>query len=258
MFISKRGGAIRGFSSDEFVQILRTSEELGVSPIQMAEAASYSYAMVARSSLGLSSKDAILTVLISDSLAGCIALGTLRHLFNSGANGNVFLVGTTLEHISADLAVFIQPLLNCGVSVQACNNFSDIAALRTSLESSHAALCGLASTTFAQQLQKDITDLLNELSTPIHSVIAPLGINWDTGTGTDPIFSSTTLSIGVPLTGLETSRESVGRHYLCDISIPKRVFDDRGEDFTHTFSEQPITQLFVEGEIKKSEKAPAQ
>lgn len=254
MFITKRGGLVRGYSSEEFNLLVQQSEDLGVSTIQMAEAASYSYAMVSRSSLGLSCKDASLTVIVTDSLPGCVALGTLRHLFNNGAIGKVFLVGTTLEAIGSDLASFIQPLICCGLIVHPCTGFADIALLRTAAESSHTVLSGCIDTNLPKQLLKDVTDLLNELSTPIHSVLTPLGVHGDTGVALDPVYSATTLSLGVPLIGLEHAREAIGRHYLCDISLSRKVFDDRQEDLTDLFSEQPITQIFLESEVKKLEK----
>jgi hypothetical protein len=254
MFITKRGGLVRGYSTEEFQLLIQRSEDLGVSMIQMAEAASYSFAMVARSSLGLSCKDASITAIVTDSFPGCVALGTLRHLFNNGSTGKVFLLGATLEAVGADLASFIQPLISCGLLVQPCTGFADIALLRTAVESSHTILSGCTEINLTKQHLKDVTDLLNELSTPIHSVLTPLGVHGDTGVAPDPVYSATTLSLGVPLMGLESAREAVGRHYLCDLSIPRKVFDDRQEDLTDLFSEQPITQIYIESEVRKLEK----
>ena len=87
--------------------------------------------------------------------------------------------------------------------------------------------------------------VLNECQTPVHSVDAPLGINVDSGApGADPLYSSSTLSLGVPFVGLADGNEYVGRHYVCDISATRALYtQDSGDDLGWLFAEQPVTQI---------------
>jgi hypothetical protein len=90
-----------------------------------------------------------------------------------------------------------------------------------------------------------IVNTLNEASTPVHAIEAPPGLNVDTGVPSSvQLFASSTLSLGIPLTGLHAGSELVGRHYVCDISLPLSMWRSFGVELAPLFAEQPVVQLF--------------
>jgi hypothetical protein len=90
-----------------------------------------------------------------------------------------------------------------------------------------------------------IIGVLNEGRTPVHAVELPGGIDPNSGKalGTS-LFASSTLSLGAPLAGLSAGRDRVGRHYVCDVSLSKDLFDRAGVPWSPIFAEQPVVQIF--------------
>ena len=242
-FRTDSGTPVPGASSQQLAQIRAAlHSDYGVLPCQIAEAASYSMAMVVRYALGLSAAGGEVCGLITDSLSGWIALATLRHLATSGARPVAVLIG---DGGSDDLERQLIPLLKMGVAVSRVDNPGDIELLNDIVAQSHNVLCGLYQPGLGLGSDlKRIVDILNELSTPIHAIELPLGVDPDSGKVlAGPLFASSTLSIGLPLNGLFAGREYAGRHYLCDSSLPEQLLSEHALQMPILFAEQPVIRI---------------
>jgi NAD(P)H-hydrate repair Nnr-like enzyme with NAD(P)H-hydrate epimerase domain len=237
-FKSKNGKEFAGFSVEAIADLQKNLYDLGISPLQVAEAASYSMAMVVRYALGLSATGGRVCALVGDSIAGAVALATLRHLVNAGAEGLILTVSKEAKLLVPQLA----PLSKMGVPLEvlsAATSLGEIAA------SCHNVIFGLFGTTGADSLLQEIVSVLNEQQTPIHTIEAPLGLDLQTGAvSRQALFASSTLSLGAPYSALNPGQECVGRHYLCDISFTQAMYQKYGDDLSPLFAEQPVTQIF--------------
>lgn len=226
-----------------------------ISQDQTIEAASYSMAMVVRYALGLSAQDGISLGVISDNEAGCIVAATLRHLENGGARTQVFIlgeIGQSLDSLSPLLMKHLNPLIAMGVPVGFLIKHLPPHDFRLQLEQSHNVLCALADEDSSRI--RFLIDALNDSPTPSHSVTGPPGVNLETGLPTaHPLFSSSTLSLGLPLSGLHKGNEFVGRHYVCDISLPQKLLKENDINCPILFSEQPVQQIFTEDPTAQKE-----
>ena len=221
----------------------RLIDELGISRVQRIEAASYSMAMVVRYALGLSATGGKVTALVGDSLAGGVALATLRHLVNAGAEGCVLCLSPIAE-LSPVLREQLAPLERMNVSITHCTDAAPGSSTHTTIESSHNVIVGLFEASETNALLGPLVTLLNELHTPAHAIEAPLGVDPGTGAAATPLFASSTLSLGAPLVGLSAGGEYVGRHYLCDISATADIYRQSATaNLTSLFAEQPIVQI---------------
>lgn len=246
MFKTKAGLELPGISSND-LQKIRTAllEEIGLTYPQLTEAASYSMAMVVRFALGLSAAGGKVACIFDDTLTGWIALATTRHLMNAGSNAELIFIGDA-EHPSPDLELQIAPFNAVGQSLTVWTSPDQNSAIASILETCHNSLCGyyklgVAVTPFEQQ----INEMLNELTTPIYTIEAPPGIDADTGKSQgSPLYASCTLSLGAPLIGLAGS-DYVGRHYVCDLSIPPGLYRTAGMDLSPIFADQPVQQIFA-------------
>jgi NAD(P)H-hydrate repair Nnr-like enzyme with NAD(P)H-hydrate epimerase domain len=243
-YLSKSGVPVSGITPSAFEKLLgELQREYGVSLTQIVESASYSMAMVVRAALGLSAAGGRICALATDSLPGWIALATLRHLANGGADPLVVLVTPPAE-VSAELDRQLKPLGKMGVPIfdwAPSGNEQDLARL---LESCHNCILGVGYTVVESGFAKPLIDLLSDLPTPVHCIQTPLGIDPTSGTARgSALFASSTLSLGIPFHGLSTAREHVGRHYVCDISLARQQYRDAGQDLTLLFADQPVVQL---------------
>ncbi len=218
--------------------------EYGLIPAQLTEASSYSMAMVVRYALGLFAKDGKVAVLVNNSLCGAVALGTLRHLVNAGAEGTVIIVEESKA--SPDLELQLNAISKLSVEIEYWSRSNDSERLLKKLGSCHNMLLGLfRPNLIISPILAELIDGINDLATPIHTLDAPLGLDIESGKAGDKIiFASSTLSLGAPLTGLYAGSEYVGRHYLCDLSIPRKLYSKYGADLSPLFSEQPVLQIF--------------
>ncbi|MEZ4754219.1 MAG: NAD(P)H-hydrate epimerase [Bdellovibrionota bacterium] len=242
VFTTKAGLKFPGFKAAtvfEMQQALLT--ELHISELQTCEAASYSLAMVVRFALGLSADGGAVTAVVDNTLAGCVVLGTARHLRNAGAVCHIICLNNPAES-SEIFQRFLKPLEIMKVDITQLGISTSIEDLSAKAANSHNALLGVYGSSNSQ-IPK-IADSLNELSTPIHCVSCPPGIDPDTGSVLNsPLFASSTLSLGAPFQGLNLGRDYVGRHYICDVSIPAEVYLRNGFDLSGLFSEQPVSQI---------------
>lgn len=220
--------------------------EFAISAAQIAEAASYSMAMVVRYALGLNANEGRITTFAADTLDGLIALATIRHLVNAGCSTQVFIVDPLGKAESPELAQQLTPLRRLGVAIDTLRYPHQISRWQSVVGLSHNAILGLADLEASEStLAPAIIDSLNETRTPVHSVDAPYGLDLDSGTpGAATLFSSSTLSLGLPYRGLFYGHTHVGRHYVCDISLPRPLYEAAGYNLAPLFAEQPVVQIY--------------
>ena len=254
VFTTKAGLRFPGFT-ESTLKDMRSAlrKELFISEIQTCEAASYSLAMVVRFALGLSAEGGAVVAVVDDCLAGQIVLGTVRHLRNAGAVCDVVCLNDPNES-SGTFSQLLKPLEIMKVEIKQLGSGYSIQDMSARAADSHNVLHGLFGSSHPEV--GNVSEALNELSTPIHTIDCPTGIDPDTGQSIkSPLFASSTLSLGAPLQGLNKGRDYVGRHYLCDISIPREVYLRGGFDLAPLFAEQPVVQIlpYSPEEEEKSE-----
>lgn len=255
VFKDKRGIEFPGVKCDAMRGIRSELRDgLKLSDLQIAEGAGYSLAMVVRYALGLDASDGDVSLLIRNGLPGMVTLAGARHLKNAGCSIEIILIDPP-EHLDTAMHDLLAPLLAMGSPVhQAAALFAD-ETLKGRLASCHNAISGLFSIDapdFAERTA--LTEMLNDIRTPVHVVECPSGIDPDSGAViTPPLYASSTLSLGLPLSGLLTGNEYVGRHYLCDISIPRAIYQRSQITSTTLFSEQPVIQIFPAQMLQQTE-----
>lgn len=246
-FQTKQGVHFNGVSTAQ-LNALRNElrDEYGILPIQTIEAASYSMAMVVRFALGLSAAGGKVCAVAKDSLAGCVALATVRHLVNAGANAQVLLLVEDPTQISAELTRQVAPLKKLQVPLPDLGAVSEIDGFTEFLSSAHNVIFGtFAQETIGDEFVQGLSDLLNEERTPVHCIEAPAGVDPDSGAAlATPLYASSTLSLGAPFAGLYAGRDYVGRHYLCDVSASAQLYrKHQCDDLSGFFSDQPVVQI---------------
>ncbi len=246
-FKTKNGIELGGFSPASLSAMHQDLAELGIEPTQIAEAASYSMAMVVRYALGLSATGGKVCALVGDSLAGAVALATMRHLVNAGADGSALLVfDPTIA--GPETKRQLTPLSHMGVPIEWCRESHTGSAAHAIISASHNVIFGLFGLSLADPVIAGCVTMLNEQQTPVHAIEAPLGVDLENGAhGPAALFASSTLSLGAPYAGLNPGRDCVGRHYLCDISITREIYAKHGEDLSALFAQQPVTQILPVG-----------
>jgi len=237
-FHDAEGRCFNGANAAHFSSLLSLAEtKCGLSSLVFEECAAFSIAMVARAALGLTGAESKIHVFVDDSLFGLATLGAVRHLVNAGGVASVFLEkqnSATKRHINI--------LEYMGVSFPSLNEFKQY------LDDSHLSLSALSS-----KPDSNILDIYTDSATPIHTVGLPIGADPDSGNGS-LIFSSSTISLGIPFFGLRNATEHAGRLYLCDLSIPGKVYDEASvNNVTSLFHSQPVVQIFPLSEEKLTE-----
>lgn len=243
-----------GVSAAQYGELLKElSVDFGISSEQIAEAASYSWSMVIRVALGLTASGAHLTAILTDSLAGCCAAATVRHLTNAGTNCSVIILGANKER-SPQLSRQLLPLERTEIPLETWETPEQAQNLSERLEDYHAVICGLyhhdseaACSTLEATIVETLCDQLNESQAPVHCLQLPTGVDANLGTRRGkPLFASSTLSLGLALEGLHSGHEFAGRHYLCDISFPPQLYKQTAPNLGGLFAEQPVLQIFPE------------
>jgi len=201
-------------------------------------------AMVVRYALGLSAAGGEVTLVVGDTISGQIALATARHLVHGGALTHIFVLSASPD-LSPDFEKQKLALEALGMASSLHPPAGIPEDMEEAVSRSHNVICGLSGVPV--EGLGDLLDLLNDSPTPVHTVESPIGIDLTTGTvkGT-PLFASSTLSLGVPLSGLKTGKDLVGRHYIADISLPSSLLAEYGIPFPTLFSEQPVQQILSE------------
>lgn len=211
--------------------------EYGLVPPQVAEGAAYSLSMVLRYSLGLSSAQAQLAMVVGNGLAGLVVLAAARQMQNAGAKVKVVIPGGGLD---GDLIAAVNSAQRMGVEVFNEGEFA------TALGAVHAVVLGIVDISAGETAKcEEVVEFLNESSIPVHCVDVPPGVDLGTGQlGPSPIYAASTIAVGAPLAALYAAREVAGRTYVCDISIPKALYKIANTDLGQIFTEQPVQQIF--------------
>lgn len=240
-FHDAEGRCFDGLTIEKKSILFSQTEKLsGITKSKMIEAASFSLAMVIRYALGLNAKDGNLAVIVTDSLAGAVALAGARHLKNAGAVPTIYLLETpTSDSMLAEINI------HSFLETEIITEGMVIHELESRIHTYHNILLGVYD---GNEKQKDVStliELLNDASTPIHCVDGVPGIDPDSGAASkDKIFASSTLSLGAPYKGFKKAKEYVGRHYVCDLSIPKKLYKEVGHELNELFNSQPVVQIF--------------
>ncbi len=245
MFQTKAGLQIPGISSKDLLALRSTlQEDYGLTLAQIVEACSYSMAMVVRFALGLSASGGRVACVFDDTLTGLIGIATVRHLINGGGEAELIFIGD-IETASPDLELQLRPLDRMGQSLTLWKSVDDNHHIASILQSCHNSLCGyyeLGRT--PSPFENNINELFNELTTPIYAIESPPGLDPDTGKRNgSALYASCTMSLGAPLQGLLVGSENVGRHYVCDISFTKELYEKVGMDLREVFADQPVQQI---------------
>lgn len=246
LFHTKSGVAFPGVSLSALAGMRKALfEHYGLSMEQAAEGAAFSMAMVARSALALSAKDAMICVLASDTLSGGVVVAALRHIVCAGGQGHVCAIGSP-SSFSASFERQLAILDKMGVPIDAWDSEEKAAEFSDLLSASHAAMLGLFEPLRPlSNVERSVISALNESTVPVHTIDCPAGVDPETGASDgSPIFASSTLSLGSPLLGLNPGSEYVGRHYLCDISFDASIYRLGGMNLCSLFAEQPVIQIF--------------
>lgn len=244
-FQSKSGVAIGTVTPGQHIAMLQElTDTFGLRWPQICEAAGYSFTMVVRYALGLSAQGGKVVALASECLAGWVALAAARQLANAGATLHVVLVLDPGKS-SPELEAQVHTLQQMGVPVEHWSFRQDVEQFASLIEESHNVLCGLhGHPEDVHTVVEAYSAILNELSTPVHCVLCPPGVEAESGTlAANALVASSTLSLGAPLSGLFYAQENAGRHYIADISCPVSLYEKLGLTAGTLFAEQPVTQL---------------
>ncbi len=246
-FKTKAGRLFSGFSRDSLQSMHAELEsEFALNKDIVAEAASYSMAMVVRFALGLTASGGKVCSVAKDTLAGYVALATIRHLVNAGVEAQVLLLLDEGAQVSPELTRQVTALEKIGVTLPDPGNAAEMDAFTEFLKNSHNIIFGVYSPNApADEFITAVSELLNEERTPVHCIEAPPGLNVDDGTAVPgALYASSTLSLGAPMRGLNKGKDFVGRHYVCDVSFSRALYTKYGADLTELFAEQPVVQIF--------------
>lgn len=246
-FRTEDGTQVPGVSGERFEALLsELHSSVGVLPVQSVEAASFSLAMVVRVALGLSGEGARVGIAYSDTLTGWIALATARHLINSGGSCPLLPLGSW-EGESSELVCQMSSLRSiCDEHLPPVTEIGG-EDLKNFFNGLHALIVASYDPLKMTHMgDASLFGILNDLQLPIHSIGLPYGVNPVDGTrAPNALLASTTISLGVPLGALSLANEFVGRHYLCDFSFPRALYQrELGGDVGVLFAKQPVIQLF--------------
>jgi NAD(P)H-hydrate repair Nnr-like enzyme with NAD(P)H-hydrate epimerase domain len=246
---SVNGLEVPGVTPAQFEHLINELEStFFVSLTQVIEAAAYSLSMVVRHALGLSAQGGIISIIASNSIPGLVALQSARYLCHAGAAVHVVTLDGEDTAQPKTISLFQtakQSLDALGVVLIDINSVNRLRSWAvTGCEHSQHILIGCGKNASLKYLPA--LSLLNEAICPVHCVQLPPGTDGNTGATTEgAIFASSTLSLGVPLNGLATARDRVGRHYICDISLPTFLHDEHGVRKA-LFHDQPVQTLLFE------------
>jgi NAD(P)H-hydrate repair Nnr-like enzyme with NAD(P)H-hydrate epimerase domain len=204
--------------------------------------------MVVRHALGLSAQGGIISIIASNSIPGLVGLQSARYLSHAGAAVHVITLDSEDERQSKVTSLFQNAKLSLEALGIVIVDINSVQRLRmwavTGCERSQHILIGCGTNASLKYLSG--LSLLNEAICPVHCVQLPPGTHGNTGASTEgAIFASSTLSLGVPLNGLANARDRVGRHYVCDISLPTMLTDEHGLHKA-LFHDQPVQTLLFE------------
>ena len=228
-------------------------EQYHLTPTTLAEGPAYSLAMVVRYALGLSAKGGLICGMVRDTFAGSVAINCLRHLKNAGSDVAILVLGHSEEDSLVNINESLHSAKAYGMNIEYWNKDAQNELVVDIIQECHNIIFGAADISRPQEgsSQRDpfldsCVAILNELSTPVHCVLAPSGVNLETGElEGERLFASSTMALGAPLGPLLQQQDLLGRLYVSDISLPRSFYSDVSEDFPILFDEQPIIPLQI-------------
>jgi hypothetical protein len=222
-------------------------DHYGITVTQSIEAASFSLAMVVRYALGLSATGGKVAAIVAPCFAGGVVLAGMRHLVNAGCQGIILEIpGNEPNRKVADsYAHQLSILEKMGVPKVLWESHLPLEPFHEALVDMHNVIFGVTKGSPTDgQLVDRVSNLMNEIRTPVHCVECPWGLNTATlSLEGVTLYASSTLSCGAVLEGLYQFRDYVGRHYICDLSIPETLTAPHEPGLNHLFSEQPVLQI---------------
>lgn len=237
-------------------------EKYHLNPSILAEGPAYSLAMVVRYALGLSAKGGLICGMVRDTFAGSIAINCLRHLKNAGSDVAILVLGHSEEDSLLNINESLRGAKAYGMNIEYWNKDEQNALVIDIVQECHNIIFGAADISRSKRGSPQVDPfldscvaILNELSTPVHCVLAPSGVNLETGElEGERLFASSTMALGAPLTSLLQQQDLLGRLYVSDLSLPRNFYSELSEDFPILFDEQPIIPLHIrQGESEYDE-----
>ncbi len=231
---------VTGVSRETLMQLrARLQEEYSVSPLDVAQGAGYSIALVMRQALGLSCDGGNVVVFANETFSSLVTLTTLRHLTNGGCTGKIIFTCDPTR-VAGELERAAAPLEKAGIQLDHISCYNDGESLAETLNQSHAVLCGLSSLDQGlDATEETLIDILNELTAPVHCVDLPCGF---AGQG-KRLYASSTTAIGLPLQELYKQRDYTGRLYLADGGLPRPLLESMNLWHGAYFGDQPVVPL---------------
>jgi len=204
--------------------------------------AAFCAAMVVRSGLGLTARNATVHGIVAPSIEGAIVAATLRHLHHGGCDVSVTILENNSEipEFTTEIAALVplEIILNTKSASNANTTFSDGFNLSPLWQ---AILVGVP---LEHTFPSRFSAVINDSPIAVHSVGISSGVNPVDGTASsEALCSATTLALGLPTTGNILAPNWTGRLYVADISIPQPLIQQFGYDIGEPFSEQPVQQL---------------
>lgn len=243
-FLTQSGDVVPACSWETWSRALQELQACGLTPLQMVEACGFSAAMVIRFALGLSSSGGAVTALASDSFFGWVTLACARHLLNGGASVNLVMIPgrRAASEPSQRLLLAAERLGGHVHEWSVPENYTEVA---EKIESCHNVVCGLSDAgDTILPWTRQVIEFMNESAIPAHAIGTPLGLAPHQGPGgSDLLYASSTLSLGLPLETLYHDPDLIGRHYLCDMSWGLKRYAQLGFNGQSLFAEQPVIRL---------------
>ena len=248
-FLTNSGQTVAAVSAAQLLQMRsKAISELPISDLQIAELAAFSMAMVVRYALGLSAAGGQVAVVIADCLPGWVALATARHLANNGTAVSIIEQSQDQGH-SGTYKTLLSAATCSACDFHHYDSGKALARLISTLDSYHNLILGCVAIETSDyialnQATLDLVLAINDHRVPVHVIELSLGINPSDGSRSEVgLYAASTLSLGAPLNALYAARDYIGRHYLCDISLPWSLYQQHQITSAPLFSEQPVIQL---------------
>lgn len=222
-------------------------DEIGVSILMMMENASRNIAVLTRMILGGSLKNKKIIILCGKGNNGGDGLGAARHLINFGANV-ICIISENASMLGKETRTqfYILKNINAKLIEFSDKNYYKIEAY---IKSSDLIIDALLGYNMKGNPKKPISTLIhlsNNARKPILAIDIPSGLNGDTGLPNDPTMkATTTITLALPKVGLlkKSAREHVGKLYVADLSIPKKVYTKIGIEVPFLFENNEIMKI---------------
>ena len=248
-FLTNSGQSVAAISATQLLQMRsKVKSELPISDLQIAELAAFSMAMVVRYALGLSAAGGQVAAIVADCLPGWVALATARHLANNGTAVTIIEQGQDQGHSSTYKTLLSAATCSC-CDFHQYDSGKALGRLMSALDSYHNLILGCVAIETSDyialnQLTLDLVEAINDHRVPVHAIELSLGINPSDGSrSAAALYAASTLSLGAPISALYDARDYIGRHYLCDISLPWSLYQQHQITSAPLFPEQPVIQL---------------